>query len=323
MALPRQVAQRIKEVEDIERQLNGETQQPEPSAEVEAEEVEVVEQPEPEAELTQEPETSEVEEATKPEPEPTVDKDDAKVWEQRYKTLKGMYDKDVPALHSEVKDLKAELSTLSKSIKQQETLDAKRFVTDEDVENFGEDMVDFQRRVASEVAAEYEVQINSLKEELAELKGTTEKRVAETSFESKLHRLVPDFADLNANPKWIEWLDEVDPVLRAPRRTVAQQAYANGDAEGVAYYVDMFKNLNAPVEPAPKAETKQELERQIQPTRTASTNPTSQKGKTYTSAQVTSMFKKIATLNSTGKIDEANKLEAEIDSAYMQGRVVG
>jgi hypothetical protein len=33
------------------------------------------------------------------------------------------------------------------------------------------------------------------------------------------------------------------------------------------------------------------------------------------------MFQKAAKLGSSGKLDEAKKLEAEIDAAYMQGRV--
>jgi hypothetical protein len=33
------------------------------------------------------------------------------------------------------------------------------------------------------------------------------------------------------------------------------------------------------------------------------------------------MFEKAAKLNATQKFDEATKLEAEIDAAYMEGRV--
>lgn len=325
MALPRQVAQRIKEVEDIERQLSGETQQPEPSVE----EAEVVEQPEPEAELAQEPETPEV--APEPEVEkPEKPEEDAAVWRQKYKTLQGMYDKEVPQLHSQVKDLKAELNKISEAMKakQEEEVKAPQsLVTDEDVQNFGEDLISVQRKVAQEVAAQYDAKLEAYEAKIAKLEeslGTTQSSVAESSFESRLHRLVPNFSEVNADPKWIAWLDEVDPVLRAPRRSVAEQAYQSGDAEGVAYYVDMFNKTIAP-EPEPEVvKPNKELESQIQPSRKAASNaPTSQKGKNYTTAQITQMFNKAARLSSTGKVDEANKLEAEIDSAYMQGRVIG
>jgi hypothetical protein len=132
--------------------------------------------------------------------------------------------------------------------------------------------------------------------------------------------LVPDFEQVNTDPRWIDWLNEVDPVLRGPRKSVAEQAYVTGDAEGVAYYVDMFKKTLAPVEQnKPKAD---ELERQIQPTRSATGAPqASQKGKVYTDSQVQAMYLKASQLASRGQHSEAQKLEAEIDAAFMEGRV--
>jgi hypothetical protein len=69
----------------------------------------------------------------------------------------------------------------------------------------------------------------------------------------------------------------------------------------------------------PKAD---ELERQIQPTRSATGAPqASQKGKVYTDSQVQSMYLKASQLASRGQHSEAQKLEAEIDAAFMEGRV--
>jgi hypothetical protein len=113
----------------------------------------------------------------------------------------------------------------------------------------------------------------------------------------------------------------VDPLLRAPRSSVAQQAFNRGDAEGVAHYVSMFKQTIAPVEQ--KADKTEELERQLQPNRGAtSAPPTSQKGKVYTNADIEKMFRKATDLGTKGQVDAAKKLEAEIDAAYMEGRVI-
>jgi hypothetical protein len=135
--------------------------------------------------------------------------------------------------------------------------------------------------------------------------------------------LVPDFAQVNTDPKWIEWLDEVDPLIRAPRKTVAQDAFARGDADGVAYYVDMFRKSMGQVE-QPKNEKAAELERQIQPRRSASAPakgaPT---GRIFTTSDIEAMFQKVRQMGASGRIEEARKLEAEIDSAYMDGRVTG
>lgn len=327
MALPRQVKKQIEEIEALEKQLQETSESPvDVSEDTPVEEPKVVEAETKDedpvvTELTEE-EINATEEAEAPKVEPKSDDDDAKVWEQRYKTLKGMYDKEVPKLHADLKELKKELDKSNKALETLKTAQEKRLVTDEDVENFGEDMVDFQRRVAQEVSAKYEAQIEMLQSELQDLKGETKRQVAETTFSSELHRLVPDFDEINADPKWIAWLDAEDPILRAPRRTVAQSAFESGDAEGVAYYVKMFREQNN-VEPPKGDAPKKELERQIQPNRTASTKLTSTANKTYTNADITAMFKKAALLSSAGKIDAAKKLEAEIDSAYAQGRVVG
>lgn len=327
MALPKQVQNTIKEVEELEKQLLADPTEPQ----------EEPTQGEPTASedktLTPEPVAPEAPEkvsepvAEKPE-EPVISEAEYKKLEQKYRTLQGMLDKTNADHRAEISELKAKIEEIT-SIKEESTKAAERLVTDDDERNFGSDLIDLQRRVAKEVAAEFESQLKALQAENKELKqlmSSTESKVAESSFDTRLRSLVPDFAQVNADQRWIEWLDEVDPVLRAPRRTVAQQAFESGDAEGVAYYVDMFKRSIAPVEPVepPKQDTKkQELERQVQPSKTANNaTPTSQRGKSYTTVQIADMFKKAAMLSSSGRIDDARKLEAEIDAAYMEGRVV-
>jgi hypothetical protein len=130
---------------------------------------------------------------------------------------------------------------------------------------------------------------------------------------------VPNFQEVNSDPRWIEWLDEVDPLLRAPRKVVAQEAFNRADAEGVKYYVDLFLKNTGSAVPNSKAA---ELERQIQPNRSASaTSQPSPKGRNFTNADIEKMFQKAADLSGKGRFEEALKLEAEIDAAYMEGRV--
>ncbi|WP_414728401.1 hypothetical protein, partial [Zhongshania aliphaticivorans] len=110
--------------------------------------------------------------------------------------------------------------------------------------------------------------------------------------------------------------------LRGPRSSAAQRAFTEGDAEGVAHYVNLFRESKQAAEPAKKA-TSQELESQIQPSKVASTTQrrSSQQGKLYTDSDIRGMFAKVMQLNSSNRTDDAQKLEAEIDAAYAQGRV--
>jgi hypothetical protein len=317
MALPRQVEAQLRELEALEKQLN-EANNPAPADPT----------PTP-AEPPQDPQPTPAEpKPVEPTPTPTEPVVAEEKWEQKYKTLKGMYDAEVPRLHADLRDLKAQVDNLRKAAEtkpaeQAKPVTAEKLVTDADVEAFGSDLIEVQRKVAREVAAEFRGELDAMRAEndkLREQLTSTGTQVSEASFEQRLYRMVPDFETVNADPKWIAWLNEVDPLLRAPRSSVAQQAFNRGDAEGVAHYVAMFKKSVAPVEPT--ADKATELELQIQPNRGAtSTPPTSQKGKVYTNADIEKMFRKATDLGVKGRVDEAKKLEAEIDAAFMEGRV--
>jgi len=318
MALPRQVEAQLRELEALEKQL-AEGQNPAPA------------EPDPTpAEPPQDPQPPPTEpKPVEPTPTPTEPVVAEEKWEQKYKTLKGMYDAEVPRLHADLRDLKAQVDSLRKASETKPVEPAKpaaptKLVTDADVEAFGQDLIEVQRKVAREVAAEFRGELDAMRaenEKLREQLTSTGTQVSEASFEQRLYRMVPDFEAVNADPKWIAWLNEVDPLLRAPRSSVAQQAFNRGDAEGVAHYVAMFKQTIAPVEQ--KADKTEELERQLQPNRGAtSAPPTSQKGKVYTNADIEKMFRKAADLGTKGQSDAAKKLEAEIDAAFMEGRVV-
>lgn len=321
MALPKQVEEQLKQLEEIEKQLEAarvpkeEVSQDDPPQNP-SDPAEPVDPPKAEDDKTAE---------VKPEKstEPVVAED---TWQQKYKTLKGMYDAEVPRLHAQVKELSAQMSRLQSAPEKapaKEPAKPTKLITDADVQTFGEDLIEVQRKVAREVAMEFRAEIDELKadnEKLREQLNTTGSQVLESTFEQRLHRMVPDFDAINVDPKWVEWLNEYDPILRGPRKTVAQEAFNRGDAEAVADYVKMFRQTIAPVEP-PKSKT-EELERQIQPRRAATgTGQPVPKGKTYTSKEVERLFRQAADLGARGKLDEARKLEAEIDAAYMDGRV--
>lgn len=322
MALPRQVEAQLKELEEIEKQLAAQQNPQDPPAEPDPE-PKPAEQTEPDPEAKPEPQRTEA----KPE-KPTEPEVPEETWQQKYKTLKGMYDAEVPRLHSDVRELRAQMEKLQKAAdtpkpEPKQPAQPTKLVTDADVQAFGEDLIEVQRKVAREVAAEFRGELDAMKAEndkLREQLNTTGSQVSEASFEQRLYRMVPDFEQVNADDRWISWLNEVDPLLRAPRKSVAQTAFNQGDAEAVAHYVKMFKSSITPVEqPSDKAA---ELEKQIQPKRSASSSANvAPQAKIYTDSQIQKMFQQSADYSAKGRLEEAAKLEAEIDAAYRDGRV--
>lgn len=304
MGMPKQVEQQLKEIEEMERQLQ-------PTPEEPAEDTAQAEAPVQESEAP-------IAEST---PVPPAEISD---WEQRYRTLAGKYDAEVPRLHAQVKELSGQLQSLLQRAEQTaapEPSVSSQLVTDQDREAFGEDLIDLQRRVAQEVASKYAKQFDAYESKMAALEqrlSQTGSQVGEMTFEQRLYRVVPDFEQVNNDPKWVAWLDEVDPILRAPRRVIAQRAYEQGDVEGVAHYVNLFRNGATPKQMNRQAE----LSRQVAPSRASGgTGQPAQQGKTYSMQQWSTLFDQVAMLNAQGKYDEGTKLEAELTAAISQGRV--
>lgn len=330
MALPKQVQAQLAEVEELEKSMSARKDQPkdaEASDEVEPKETEGAE---PVTEAKEAAEPKEVK------PADTSSTDVADDFRQKYNTLKGKYDAEVPRLYEQVRGLTAKLEELQAQLTEKEQNDEPTkpeekvsYVTDADREEFGEELIDVQRRVAREVAQEYEQQVKTQTKVIDELRkqvNQTGSQVGEMNFTQRLYSLVPDFPQIDQDERWAEWLNEYDPILRGPRRIQAKTAYDSGDAEAVAHYVQLFKESLAPGadQQAEKQQRQTELEKQVTPSRSA-TNAGSQSsdkgGKVYSQGELDRNWKKIRTLNSRGQYDDAAKLEAELTAAYLEGRV--
>jgi len=153
--------------------------------------------------------------------------------------------------------------------------------------------------------------------------SNTDNQVGEVGFTQKLNALVPGFDQLDSDERWVAWLNEIDPMTRGPRRDQAQAAFNSGDAEAVAHYVSLFRGSVEPVANG-KSDRQTELEKQVTPSRSASTvasKSSNNSSKIYSEKELDRGWTKIRDLNSQGKYDDAEKLEAELTVAYMEGRV--
>lgn len=318
MGMPEQVRKQLEEVEAIEKTI----QEPTPVTGT----PEVVDTP-PTTD-TDAIATPPEQVVTPPVTEPNL-QSELDVWKQRYSTLQGMYDADVKRVHTQNTKLMRENAELKATVaKQAETVQETRnasSVTDKDKEQFGEDLIDLQRRVVSETVGPLTAEIATLKAENAKLLeqlGRTGSEIASLSFGQKLSIAVPDFESVNADPRWSEWLNAVDPMLRAPRRTVAQAAFDRGDVEAVKGYVDMWKSTLPAT--TSKANLQKELQSQVVPPKNSNSVPeVDPRLKTYTTAEADRLWRRVAELGRQGKTEEANKLDAELTAAYTSGRVVG
>ena len=314
MTLPKAVAAATEELAALEQQLQAPVE-PETAPDGQTEDAHPTPEPSPEP-VTAAPVAS----TDVPHPEPQEVPEEK--WEHKYRRLQGKYDAEVPRLHAQVRELQGVLAQMQQQMQAppppaEQPKEPDKYVSDEDVANYGEDFVDIQRRITLDATRELRKQVEELKAQLAQ-QGS---QVQSVSFEARLLKAVPDFEQINADPAWIEWLNEVDPLIRGPRRAIAQQAYANGDVEAVKSYVDLWRKSQAPAQPAPAVSRQQELQRQVQPSRATTSAPSSGAKKTYTMGEAEALFNRIQHLTAQGRIDEAKRLDAEISAAYAEGRI--
>ena len=234
--------------------------------------------------------------------------------EHRYKVLQGKYNSEVPRLSAENKDLKNRLQQLEhdlevlKNAKPPEAL-----VKPEEIEEYGEGLIDVARRIAREELAAKQAEIDALKSRIDSLSNVTTQKV-ETDFFKTLTALVPDWEQVNQDPKFLAWLEEVDELTGASKQNLLSNAERARDAERTAKFFNAFKKTSSTW----AANANASLESQtVPPTNKAPNAP--QAKKIWTRAEVADFYAR----QRSGKISDADAvaIEADLMAAQIEGRI--
>jgi hypothetical protein len=128
--------------------------------------------------------------------------------------------------------------------------------------------------------------------------------------------LVPNWEEINTNDAFLAWLGEVDPVYGQPRQAAlnaAQQALNSDRAANV------FKAFMATLPQTPKSNP---VDKQVSPKAAASTAPTPTEKPVISQKQVTDFYNEVAKGKYRGREQEAARIEAAINAAMAEGRIV-
>lgn len=305
MSLPLQIQREAEQLAQLEQALYAPQPSPEPApAEVAPAPPEaVVEVPAPAP-------------AEPPAP-PAVD------WEQKYRTLQGVFNSQVPTLQQQVKEMQAEMARMkeAKAPEQPPKPDA----DPKDSEVFGADVVDMVVRTTKglmmPLVTDLQSRLTKL-EQLASQLTQTSGATAEEVFFDRLEAKVADWEAINQDQRFIAWLDQVDPVYQQPRRVALQYARERLDANAVASIFTVFKQNLQPVTPPP-ATPKPSLEQQVVPgTGAASPAPHVPPAKpTITQREIQQFYNELAQGKWRGREQAAMAREAEINLAVREDRV--
>lgn len=268
--------------------------------------------------------------------QPTTD------FEQKYRSLQGMYNAEVPRLHAEkrelanrVQHLEQLISTMGSAQPQKgQEAQRERLITEQDIADYG-DSIDVMRRVFSEESASYKEEIAQLKNTIRQLQGVVPQvqRLSQSQnvsneqrFWDDINRLVPDWQDVNVNKGFHDWLLEVDPLTGSTRQTYLDAAQRRYDAQRVANIFATWKRSvgmsDAQARPA-KQKTISELERQIAPGKGRSA---ASKGagepRTFSPADIQEFYRDVQKGKFKGRESERDRMERDIFAAQREGRIV-
>lgn len=185
---------------------------------------------------------------------------DAAQWKHKFDSMQGKYNAEVPQLRAEIAQLNETIKNLNDIIVNlkpqkieagEEThadVTPQESLNESDFEDYGDEVVTLAKKVNAliEENQTLRTELKNTRGEIAVF-GETVDSVSETvksatqkSFEAELRALVPNFLEINAMQKWLEWLGQTDEWDTVWRQQRLDEAYATGDARKVASFFKRF-----------------------------------------------------------------------------------
>lgn len=235
-------------------------------------------------------------------------------WEARYKTLNGKYSAEVPRLHAALKERESTLKSLTDEVEAlKRSVSKESLVKPEEVQEYGEPLVDLMRRAAREEMSAKDAELESLKRKVDSFEVKT---VAnnEASFYENLASNVPDWMAINDDPAFHAWLAEYDDLTGYQRQQILSEAEGKRDAVRVAKFFNTYKQ----VQNKTAASASNSLESQVAPVSSKADVPQQGK-KLWTRAEVADFYAR----SRRGAFTEAqaDAIETDIQLALGEGRI--
>lgn len=273
-----------------------------------------------------------------PEPAPAPPEYD---WEQRYRTLQGKYDREIPALHGRLASLEQLLAATQAPLRAEPATPVPTttvVIPPEDEETYGAELIAAARRWAM---AEVQPRIAQLEHQLGELRGGQQQIRTET-VQSRIERaldadseIAVRWRELNHDPEFLAWLAQVDPFAGEPRQMLLNKAAGAGDAARcIRFFKTYLAEHTAVTQPSPavsaqtapvpaQAEPRPTLESLAAPGRPSGSAPSGAPAekRVWTNPQITAFYR--ACTNGDYRTREAEKIRIEEDiiAAAREGRI--
>jgi hypothetical protein len=333
VAIPEQIRKQTEAVQELYKQLNS------------GEESEAQADAGSSAESMQADENSGTQTAASPaasEHKPADERVSEETVLQKYRTLQGMYNAEVPRLHSQnremqqrVQQMEQLLASMSSQRSSAESSQVNEvLVTPQDQEEYGES-IDIMRKVSREELVPVAQRLGRIEQMLQQMQTNVVPQVqavakqqaasAEQQFWSELTGRVPNWRDVNDSQDFQSWLLDIDPLTGIARQTYLEDAQRSLDANRVAnFFRAWLENTGqaAVAHSTGRVSVSSELEKQVTPGRSrAAATPQSNKSRIYTPDDIKKFFDDVRTGKYKSREPERDRIERDIFSAQRENRI--
>lgn len=262
-------------------------------------------------------------------------------WEQRYNTLQGKYNSELPELRGQIRSLQDLIASMQRAQSQAEVVQRTTpIVSPEDIESYGQDLVTASQRWAEAHLgprfADYERRLSQVESGGQQLA----RHSAAQGVEHALDREIADWRQVNTDPKFILWLDQTDPFTGQKRQNLLNDAYAGGDAARTIAFFRAYRaeqtavspsngagiqsnhtgNGSAPPVPAERLPLA-ELAVPGRGQQSAQPAPGAPEKRMWTNGEIAAFYRQRTAGRWHGREAQADQLEQEIFAAAAEGRV--
>jgi hypothetical protein len=184
------------------------------------------------------------------------------------------------------------------------------YLTQQDVDNYGSDLLDVSQRAALNAVAPYlqqtEGRMQQLEQQNADLRAR-QARDRRRVLDQQVEQAIPDYRDFDRDPGWHKWLIGIDLMSGRVRQQLLNEAVQNGNVARVKSFFDGYRQ---------EAGSPQ--------TQTASGRRAGRADKPiYTRADIQKAHRAYMQGGYRGREAEYERLQAEFVRASAEGRVVG
>jgi hypothetical protein len=174
------------------------------------------------------------------------------------------------------------------------------WLTQFDLENYGGDLLDVAQRSALHAVAPH---LQNLEQQNLELRQQLA-REARRNLDQRVAAAVPNYREIDQDPRWHQWLMQIDPLTGVPRQQLLNDAINSTDANRVRAFFEGFQQEAGGTARGPGR------------ARSSSDRPI------YTRDQITKLYRQHQQGAYRGREAEWARIENDIIAAGREGRIL-